>query len=127
MVNPLLVGLLVILIGGGGAVVTHTIVNPDSPITESFDELVCNLSGTFEQFNDPDCPQYQTNNEPDPNDTNSTHFDIFDPDTWTPLTLQRAMTLRIRKMGMLNHALTNFTWPTHSTGHISHMHPDSTS
>lgn len=87
MVNPLLVGLLVILIGGGGAVVTHTIVNPDSPITESIDELVCNLTGSFEQFNDPDCPQYQTNNEPDPNNTNSTDFDIFDPDTWTPLTL----------------------------------------
>ncbi|NDB29982.1 hypothetical protein EB155_09705 [archaeon] len=86
MVNPLLVGLLVILIGGGGAVVTHTAINPDSPITESINELVCNLKGSFEQFNDPECPQYQTNNEPPP-ETNSTEFDLFNPDTWTPLTL----------------------------------------
>lgn len=86
MVNPLIIVGLVLLIGGGGAVVTHTIVNPDSPITESLDELVCNLTGSFEQFNDPDCPQYQTNNEPDPT-TNATQQSLLDPQTWTPLSI----------------------------------------
>ena len=86
MVNPLIIVGLVLLIGGGGAVVTHTIVNPDSPITESIDELVCNLTGSFEQFNDPDCPQYQTNNQPDPT-TNQTAISLTDPQTWTPLSI----------------------------------------
>ena len=86
MVNPLIIVGLVLLIGGGGAVVTHTIVNPDSPITESINELTCNLSGTFEQFNDPDCPQYQVNNEPDPT-TNQTSITLTDPQTWTPLSI----------------------------------------
>ena len=74
----------ILLIGFGGGVVTHSVVT-DQPLDQTTDELVCNLTGTFEQFNDADCPQYQISNDPPP-EVNSTQS-ILDLNTWSPLQL----------------------------------------